>query len=163
MASQNRRSGFDILNIFFQYDYHTDILHVGVDCDGICGDADGDGNPSDGEEGFDPADFCYTEQLSLMLWPNPPETWVPSIDFTWFFPTMVVGVDSASCIDSFGAYTFAESDTCPFQLALDKKAGISNNPCVARQQGRVTNPGSDGYGFNLTELVCNNNNKQLPK
>ena len=37
------RSGFDIRTIYFEYDLSSDVLSVGVDCYGVCGDADGDG------------------------------------------------------------------------------------------------------------------------
>lgn len=39
------RSGFDMRRIFFQYDVLNDAMQVGVDCYGVCGDADGDGRP----------------------------------------------------------------------------------------------------------------------
>merc|ERR1711991_881040 len=38
-------SGWDIRNLFFQYNEVTDVLQIGIDCFGICGDADGDGDP----------------------------------------------------------------------------------------------------------------------
>ena len=34
MAARGWKSGIDILNVYFQYDYHVDTLFVGVDCDG---------------------------------------------------------------------------------------------------------------------------------
>ena len=34
MVGHGWRTGMDILNVFFQYDYLTDNLYVGVDCDG---------------------------------------------------------------------------------------------------------------------------------
>jgi hypothetical protein len=37
-------SGWDIRAIFFQYDDLKDELLIGVDCFGVCGDADGDGD-----------------------------------------------------------------------------------------------------------------------
>lgn len=40
-----RRSGFDIRRIYFSYDAESDVMHVGVDCYGICGDTDGDHEP----------------------------------------------------------------------------------------------------------------------
>lgn len=41
-------SGWDVSpnGIYLNYDWGTDILYVGVDCTGICGDADGNGDPS---------------------------------------------------------------------------------------------------------------------
>lgn len=41
-------SGWDVSpnGIYLQYGWDTDTLYVGVDCTGICGDADGNGDPS---------------------------------------------------------------------------------------------------------------------
>ena len=48
--SHGRRSGIDTDAVHVVYDDATDTLYVGVQCAGICGDTDGDGNPS----GVDP-------------------------------------------------------------------------------------------------------------
>merc|ERR1711981_1540699 len=37
-------SGWDIKDIRFSYNYRTDVLFIGVNCYGVCGDADPDGN-----------------------------------------------------------------------------------------------------------------------
>ena len=39
-------SGWDIKDIRFHHDGSTDRLFVGINCFGICGDADGDGDPA---------------------------------------------------------------------------------------------------------------------
>jgi hypothetical protein len=41
-----RLSGWDIKNMYFQLDFDTGALHLGINCFGVCGDADGDGNPT---------------------------------------------------------------------------------------------------------------------
>ena len=41
-------SGFDIEALDFFYDPTSDSLMIGIDCFGICGDADGDGDPGEG-------------------------------------------------------------------------------------------------------------------
>merc|ERR1712000_682693 len=38
------QSGWDIKDMRFQYDYANDALHIGLNCFGVCGDADGDGD-----------------------------------------------------------------------------------------------------------------------
>ena len=43
-------SGWDMVGAYFDYDYDTDIMYIGIDCFVICGDADGDGDPG-GESG----------------------------------------------------------------------------------------------------------------
>lgn len=40
-----RRSGFDIRRLYFNYQVDSDVMQVGVDCYGICGDTDGDHDP----------------------------------------------------------------------------------------------------------------------
>ncbi len=74
MQAKGWRSGIDILNVYMQYDYTVDTLYVGIDCDGnnpfwffrllkllgICGDVDGDGNPSKASDpnASDRPDMC---------------------------------------------------------------------------------------------------------
>ena len=41
-------SGWDVRSVYMQYDPATDKLAVGVDCFGLCGDADGNGDASAG-------------------------------------------------------------------------------------------------------------------
>ena len=36
-------SGFDLKRIYFAWEYAKDELSIGIECFGICGDADGDG------------------------------------------------------------------------------------------------------------------------
>ncbi|MEZ4727835.1 MAG: sortase [Caldilineaceae bacterium] len=38
-------SGFDIRALYLEYEEATDTMYVGIDCFGICGDTDGDGDP----------------------------------------------------------------------------------------------------------------------
>ena len=39
-------SGWDIKDVRFHHDGASDRLYVGINCFGICGDADGNGDPS---------------------------------------------------------------------------------------------------------------------
>jgi hypothetical protein len=39
-------SGWDVQNMFVQYNFERDELHIALDCFAICGDADGDGDAS---------------------------------------------------------------------------------------------------------------------
>jgi hypothetical protein len=41
------RSGFDIRMIYWNYNIQRDIMYVGIDCYGVCGDSDGDGDPDE--------------------------------------------------------------------------------------------------------------------
>ena len=66
-------SGWDINAIYWQYDYIQDDLLIGIDCFGVCGDADGDGNP--GSAGVDLAklggqdlpDLARGEGIAIVL------------------------------------------------------------------------------------------------
>lgn len=154
MAANGFRSGIDILNVFFQYDYRNDILHVGVDCDGICGDVDGNGNPSTSSDpgAVDQPNFCSSEQLSLMLWPEPPAAWQPKpFDFTYFFPQLIVGVPTLGCLPgAFGAFEFTNYLNCLWPRPLEDPYPAE----CATQQGRVSDPSAgNGYSFNLTTRV----------
>mmetsp|Transcript_7135 Transcript_7135/g.22837 ORF Transcript_7135/g.22837 Transcript_7135/m.22837 type:complete len:655 (-) Transcript_7135:46-2010(-) len=66
-------SGFDIRSIYFQYDPDQDTIDIGIDCFGICGDADGDGDPSSAGPrlvvmgGNDAANFAGSETVSIAL------------------------------------------------------------------------------------------------
>jgi hypothetical protein len=162
MRAAGRVTGMAIRNVFMQYDYLTDQLHVGVECRGICGDADGDGNPGASSDlaVVDNPNYCSTEQLSIMIWPQPPDTWIPNpTEFNYFFPTVVVGVKQSDCLSNFGAFLFngrinvqTGVDECPFELPL--------TTCLNQQRTRASNPGTSGspsapgYGADLTQLVC---------
>ncbi|MEZ6195078.1 MAG: hypothetical protein R3F20_05015 [Planctomycetota bacterium] len=66
-------SGWDIRHIGLSYDPLSDTLFVGIDFDGIAGDADGDGDPSSTSAsllmngGVDPADFGGSESFAFAL------------------------------------------------------------------------------------------------
>jgi hypothetical protein len=40
------QSGWDMKDLRFAYDYQLDQFHMAINCFGVCGDADGDGDPS---------------------------------------------------------------------------------------------------------------------
>lgn len=67
-------SGWDVRRVFFAYEPEADELHVGIDCFGTCGDADGDGNPSAGSPdfgslfgGIDTPDLSQEESVAMAL------------------------------------------------------------------------------------------------
>lgn len=67
------RSGWDVRSVFYWYEGKLDTLHIGIDCYGICGDADGDGDAdvaSDGLkdiEGDDSAGLKDGEYFALLI------------------------------------------------------------------------------------------------
>jgi hypothetical protein len=66
-------SGWDIKDMRFQYDYANDALHVGINCFGICGDADGNNDPSAASVqltnagGSDLPDFGSSESCAMAI------------------------------------------------------------------------------------------------
>jgi hypothetical protein len=68
-----RTSGWDIKTIDMLYDFRNNALHIGINCFGVCGDADGDGNASftspelDGLGGKDLPDFIGTESFAVAI------------------------------------------------------------------------------------------------
>jgi hypothetical protein len=89
-------SGWDIRQVFFEYDASADIMYVGIDCWVICGDADGNGDPGTALVGVDSPNLGAYESISLLLDPvgGPP-------DFEY-----VVGVATFADLSSFGLYEF---------------------------------------------------------
>jgi hypothetical protein len=129
-------SGWDVAVLYLNYDHATDTLYVGVDTFGICGDADGDGNPGGtsgwlaGLGGMDLADLSGTESFCLLIDTN--NDYVsgiggPGID-------VVVGVNSANDITTFGAYNFVGDPLNPqvgFGAALPNTVTLYANPSAA--------------------------------
>jgi hypothetical protein len=162
MSNLKRFSGFDLDGIFFQYDPVGDILNLGIHCKAICGDADGDGNPGsldpncgDACGQSDPPDMCYTEEMSIMMWPQPPADYVinPN-DPTFFFPWMVVGVNYEYCLvdntgQHLGAYQFTGYDSCLWPIPKTSP----NAACVQTLSAEVGDPGSPGVYGNVLSFV----------
>ena len=66
-------SGWDMQAFYVEYDEATDTMYVGIDCFVICGDSDGDGDPSGtsttlaGLGGEDVANFGPGESFGLLI------------------------------------------------------------------------------------------------
>ncbi len=95
-------SGWDLAGVFFDYDHSTDTMYVGFDCVGICGDADGDGDPGGtgawlaAQGGSDLANLSGDEAVVLLIDTNNDGS-----------AEVAVGVNDASDISAFGAYNRA--------------------------------------------------------
>ncbi len=95
-------SGWDMAGAYFDYDHAADTMYVGIDCVGICGDADGDGDPDTtsawlaGQGGSDLPDLAVSEAIAVLFDGN--------LDLD---ADVAVGVndDAASSLATFGAYT----------------------------------------------------------
>ena len=106
------RSGWDIKAVYLEYDPAADTLYVGIDCVVICGDADGDGDPSvtgpilgkpvseGGLGGTDVPDFGRGEAFALLIDTNN--------DFTGASGNfeVVVGVKSNDDLNAYGIYQY---------------------------------------------------------
>jgi len=132
-------AGFDILGVYLWYDKTNDRLYVGVECNGICGDADGDG-----KSGFtsnrlvsDQAHYCAEEHFGLMMWPNPPANWTPrQKQPDWFFPTLVAGVGHGACLEDAAVFRL-KYPTCAWPIP-------PNSMCAVHQRSLLAT-----YGHNL--------------
>jgi hypothetical protein len=148
-------SGMDIENMYFQYDYRNDVLFVGIQCPGICGDADGNGDPDAvDDENFSDSenpDFGEGKEFSLFLWPSPDPEWQPTSSITDFFPTVMIGVGIHQNLSQFAASAFPEWDTCTFETSKDDPG----NTCLQRKSEYLFSTSSDPWDIavNLTELV----------
>ena len=100
-------SGWDVQGLSFFYNVATDTLFVGIDCIGVCGDADGDGDPGNtsaalaANGGVDLANYGGTESLALLI--DTDNDFVPGVggDFE-----VVVGVSAVTDITAFNTYLF---------------------------------------------------------
>jgi hypothetical protein len=65
------QSGWDIKDIRIQFDYKRNALHIGINCFGVCGDADGDGDEGstsmmlNGNGGVDHPKFGGSETVAI--------------------------------------------------------------------------------------------------
>jgi len=72
-ASIRRTSGWDIKSVDTLYDYQNNALHIGINCFGVCGDADGDGDAGvtspelDALGGKDLPDFTGSESFAVAI------------------------------------------------------------------------------------------------
>jgi len=88
-------SGWDIKDIRFSYNYRTDELLIGVNCYGVCGDADGDGNPNsssgalNSRGGVDLPGFRNSESVLVALDLGSPNGGLPDgvMDFIIGYPS----------------------------------------------------------------------------
>ena len=99
-------SGWDMKAVYFDYESSTDVMYIGIDTYGICGDADGDGDPSataswlSANGGVDTADFSGSEDVGILIdTDNNSSTGGDGFE-------VVVGVDMYHDISSLGAYNF---------------------------------------------------------
>lgn len=154
MIDRDRRSGVDLDAVHAVFRPDENALYVGVQCAGICGDVDGDGNPSAvdptasvGLLGTDNPNMCNSEQISLMFWNNVPKDYaVDPFDSSWFFPSFVVGIDYPKCLVVSGnsnwfAYRWPLAATCGWNVAKNNPF----QPCVIQNSLYVSNPGVGVY------------------
>lgn len=99
-------SGFDIRALYLDYDTAADIMYVGIDCFGICGDTDGDGDPGGtsttlaGLGGEDVPEFGPGESFGMLI--DTDGDYTPtSGDFD-----VVIGVRDEDDLSQIGAFDF---------------------------------------------------------
>lgn len=126
MSSRNRENGMDVKYVRTFYDYKNDNLYVGIQCKGICGDTDGNENPSTVDPGLqaiiptygDDARGCLTESYSIQWWNNMPTDYDNQGDINLFFPQFVTADSLVDCIvDSNGDQQFVTYEMPNFRDA----------------------------------------------
>lgn len=116
-------SGWDVKRLYFAYDFSLDLLHIGIECFGICGDADGDGFPGktsaplESRGGSDLPNFDSSETCAIALDIGDPSTrsGVPdgTFDFVVGYPAEMTATNEVlptGCTDlgtdCFGLYRY---------------------------------------------------------
>jgi hypothetical protein len=101
-----QHSGWDVRTIYFRYNTTLDVLQVGIQCYGVCGDADGDGNSSFTSSslaaagGQDLPNLSSTESITLLIDPFHDGSSI-------FVPTIAIGTPgSATTKDPNGILSF---------------------------------------------------------
>ncbi len=129
-------SGWDMVGAYFDYDHDTDIMYIGIDCYGICGDADGDGDPGGSSTwltdlgGVDLADLGTSESFLILI--DPDLDYIPLSGEAGY--EVIVGVDVFNDITTFGAYNFTGSPVYPsygFGAPLPNATTLYANPSAA--------------------------------
>ncbi|MEM7129009.1 MAG: sortase [Chloroflexota bacterium] len=125
-------SGWEMNAAYFEYDFASDILYVGIDCFEICGDADGDGNPGttgeilDGLRGTDQPSFGGTESFTILFDTDDDCGVDPNSAFD-----VVVGIPISFDVNAIGAYEFLGSPFSPstgFGNQLSNQVTLFANP-----------------------------------
>lgn len=132
------RSGMDIDVIHGIYDADEDTLYIGVQCAGICGDADGDGNA--------PFDMCNAEYMAFAIWTNPDPRWDPINQIQGFYPSIIFGDSLSTCLANFAVYRYPVS--CPFDKYLeyyDAPFDPNIDPCVQEVITTSESLGTDNF------------------
>ncbi|MCP4659921.1 MAG: hypothetical protein GY856_31340, partial [bacterium] len=106
-------SGWDMNDAYLYYDPVADVLFVGIDCNGICGDADADGDGGTtsgwlaGLGGADLADYGGTELFTMIFDTNNNGT------FDSGGPDVIIGISSLTTIAGLTAATFNGTEFAP--------------------------------------------------
>ena len=125
-------NGWDVAAIYFDYDSSENVMYVGIDCVGICGDADGDGDPGGTgpilaiRNGTDYPDLDHTESFALAIDTNNNYIFPFTGDFE-----VVVGVSASADISTFGTYNYDGSLFAPqnaFGTPRDNETALFANP-----------------------------------
>jgi hypothetical protein len=112
-------SGWEVDDIYFDYDSSDDVMYIGIDCVGICGDADGDGDPGGTSQaladlgGLDRADLGGEESFALAIDTDNDFLELPDDPYYSGDFEVVVGVSIMGDINTFGTYNYTGSPFAP--------------------------------------------------
>ncbi|MGA9350609.1 MAG: SdrD B-like domain-containing protein, partial [Anaerolineae bacterium] len=130
-------SGWDVAAIYFDYDSSADVMYVGIDCHGICGDADGNGDPGSTSSilglrgGTDYPDLAQSESFALAIDTNNDFEEIPDDPYYSGDFEVVVGVGDGYDINDFGTYNYTGSPSAPqssFGTPLPNTTTLGANP-----------------------------------
>jgi hypothetical protein len=132
-------SGWDMMDLRLTYNATTDILYVGINTFGICGDADGDGNPGGTSAwlaaglGTDTPNLSGTESIAVYFDLNQDGTF-----------DVVAGVSDSTDITGFTVATFSGSPFYP--------AGAFGSALPSHTGSYYANPSAAAPDFEFTIL-----------
>merc|ERR1712000_757945 len=155
------QSGWDIKDMRFQYDYANDALHIGLNCFGVCGDADGDGDEGRSgavltdNGGVDLPNFLNSETCAVAIDVGTAGTNMPDgqFDFALGYPAENNGDNVFPCgnqfgSDCFGLYRFNNADASQTMVAQIGKLFLWDPNDATLTQARA-----NGWAINHTPLT----------
>lgn len=170
MNEHGLKSGWDIKSINMQYDWISDALYVGIDCWGICGDADGDGNPSvstdcgnreNGEYAECPNTFLkdyhlqeIAEATTFSLWTETPAFYNGSTTtYAGYRPDVVIGDSFSASLTQFNSYTLNVFQNCPGKVYVNSASCNSTISTIARTPANTIDAMGAPYANKVGYLI----------
>jgi hypothetical protein len=179
-AWSGRLSGWDIKNIYVQLDFDSGAFHFGINCFGVCGDADGNGDANGGVGRADSgrrhgqSGLCSLESVAIGLDLGGPGATLKGdgvMDFVFGYPSGAAdGSERFPCgvrfdISCFGLYFYQEGKADQpgqrFVWTTDPYRTFSANLLPSLQASVVDNNSKPSLARPDLEWTINNFNGEL--